>query len=95
MKLVIFLGLLTIFISCFFMFFTFNTLLQVNISCEYGTGSYIFRCDVDELNFSIIFGIVIVGLFLFVDSLVIYIMIKTWVPELFMYRLARISKKPI
>ena len=44
-----------------------------------------FTCNVTELNFTIVFGILIVGMFLFVDTLVVYIMIKTWVPDLFMY----------
>jgi len=86
MKLVIFLGLLTVFISCFFIFFTFHTLLGVKISCEYGMGSDVFKCNIEELNVSIVFGIVIVGLFLFVDTLVVYLMIKTWVPDLFLYK---------
>ncbi|NIO23018.1 MAG: hypothetical protein GTN38_03260 [Candidatus Aenigmarchaeota archaeon] len=89
MKLVIFLGLIIVFISCFFIFFTFHTLLGVKMSCEYGIGSNIFSCNVEELNFSVVFGILVVGLFLFVDTLVVYLMIKTWAPDLFMYRLSR------
>jgi uncharacterized membrane protein len=86
MRLVIFLGLLTVFISCFFIFFTFHTLLQTKMVCEYGVGSTVLRCNVEELNVSIIFGILVVGIFLFVDTLVVYLMIKTWVPDLLMYR---------
>lgn len=89
MKLVIFLGLLTVFISCFFIFFTFHTLLRAKMVCEYGMGSNVLTCNVEELNFSIIFGILIVGFFLFIDTLVVYLMIKTWVPELLMYRFSR------
>ena len=85
MKLVIVLGLVTVFISCFFMFFTFHMLLGAKISCEYGEGSNVFTCNVEELNASIIFGILVVGVFLFIDTLVVYLMIKTWVPDLFMY----------
>ena len=86
MKLIITLGLLTVFILCFFIFFTFHTLLATKMSCEYGQGSTVLSCEMDELNFSIIFGIIIVGLFLFVDTLVVYLMIKTWVPGVFAYR---------
>jgi hypothetical protein len=93
MKLVIFLCCLTIFISCFFIFFTFQTLLDVKISCEFGMGPHIFSCDMEELSFSIIFGIIIVGLFLLVDTLVVYFMIKAWVPELLMYRFYRTARK--
>ena len=89
MKLIIFLGLLTVFISCFFIFFTFHTLLGVKMSCDYGIGSNVLTCNVEELNFSIIFGILVVGIFLFVDTLIVYLMIKTWVPDLFMYGYSR------
>jgi|GEM_PF-2017619 len=84
MKLVIFLGCVTIFISCFFIFFTFNTLLHFKISCEQGIIGNL-KCNMEELNISIVFGIIIVGLFLFIDTLVVYFMVKTWVPDLFMY----------
>ncbi|NIO19274.1 MAG: hypothetical protein GTN76_00630 [Candidatus Aenigmarchaeota archaeon] len=89
MKLVIALGLLIVFISCFFIFFTFHTLLQTKMSCDYGEDPNVLSCNVEELNVSIIFGILVVGLFLFVDTLVVYLMIKTWVPDLFMYRFSR------
>jgi hypothetical protein len=42
-------------------------------------------CNVAELNSTIIFGILVVGMFLFVDTLVVYLMVKTWVPDLFIY----------
>jgi len=83
MKLVVFLGCITIFISCFFIFFTFHTLLHFKISCEGTFGS--FKCNMEELNMTIVLGILLVGLFLFIDTLVVYIMVKTWVPDLFVY----------
>lgn len=89
MRLVIVLGLVTVFISCFFIFFTFHTLLNVKMSCEFGMGGGGLSCDIEELNISVIFGILIVGLFLFVDTLVVYLMIKTWVPGLFIYGFSR------
>jgi len=82
MKLVIFLGALVIFISCFFIFFTFDSMIRTKMICSLKEK---FTCNVTELNFTIVFGILIVGMFLFVDTLVVYIMIKTWVPDLFMY----------
>ncbi len=82
MKLVIFLGALVIFISCFFIFFTFDSMLRSKLICSFGEK---FTCNVSELNMTIVFGILIVGMFLFVDALVVYIMVKTWVPDLFFY----------
>lgn len=82
MKLVIFMGMLIIFISCFFIFFTFDSMIKSQLVCDY---KETYRCNVSEVNTSIIFGILIVGMFLFVDTLVVYIMIKTWVPGLFIY----------
>ena len=84
MRLVIALGMLTVFISCFFIFFTFHTLLLNKMSCELETTTT--DCNPDQLNWSIVFGILIVGIFLFVEVLVVYLMIKSWVPGLLMYQ---------
>lgn len=83
MKLVIFLGALIIFISCFFMFFTFDTMLRSKFVCNFDERV---SCNITELNFTIIFGIMVVGGFLFIDTMVVYIMLKTWVPGLFVYQ---------
>jgi hypothetical protein len=40
-------------------------------------------CNLTEFNSTIVFGILIVGIFLFVDTLVVYLMVRTWVPDLF------------
>jgi len=83
MKLIILLGVLCIFISCFFIFFTFDSMIKSKFICSY---SEHLICNFAELNKTIVIGIFIVGVFLFVDTLVIYLMTKTWVPDLFMYR---------
>ena len=82
MKVIVFLGMLVVFISCFFIFFTFDSMIKTKLICDYKEK---FVCNVGELNTTIIFGIVIVGIFLFVDTLVVYVMMKSWVPDLFMY----------
>lgn len=84
MKIVIFLGALIIFISCFFIFFTFDSMIRSQLMCSFGEGERI-RCNLSEFNMTVVIGILIVGMFLFVDTLVVYIMIKTWVPDLFLY----------
>ncbi len=82
MKLVLFLGALVIFVSCFFMFFTFDSMIRTKLVCSYGERAV---CNITELNTTIVFGILIVGMFLFVDTLVVYLMVRTWVPDLFIY----------
>jgi hypothetical protein len=82
MKLVLMLGMLVIFISCFFIFFTFDSMIRSKFVCEYREKLV---CNVGQLNSTIVFGILIVGMFLFVDTLVVYVMMKTWVPDLFVY----------
>jgi hypothetical protein len=82
MKLIIILSVLVIFISCFFVFFTFDSMIKTKMVCDYKEK---FTCNVGELSSSIVFGIMIVAMFLFVDTLVVYILVKTWVPNLFMY----------
>ena len=82
MKVVIIVGTLIIFISCFFIFFTFDSLIRSQLICT--TGQTV-SCNVTELNMTIIAGILIVGFFLFVDMLVVYLMVKTWVPGMTMY----------
>lgn len=80
MKLMLLLGALVIFISCFFIFFTFDFMVKAQIVCSL---SETITCDVSNFNQAIVFGIVIVGSFIFLDAIVVYIMVKTWVPGLF------------
>ena len=82
MKFVIFLGGLIIFISCFFIFFTFDSMIRTKIICSFEER---YKCNLTEFNMTIVFGILIVGIFLSVDTLVVYLMVKTWVPGLFAY----------
>ena len=83
MKLIISLGMTIIFISCFFIFFTYNSMIVSKFNCTYDTK---IECSMPELNTTIIFGIMIVGIFLCIDTLVIYIIIKTWIPNLLFYK---------
>jgi hypothetical protein len=76
MKLLLFLGFLVIFISCFFIFFTFDHMVRAQIVCSTGET---FRCDVSNFNMTIVIGIVIVGIFIFLDTLVVQILLKAWV----------------
>lgn len=82
MKLMLFLAMLVIFISTFFIFFTFDSMLRTKIVCSYGEKLI---CNITEFNTRIIIGILIVGMFLFLDVMVVYVMLKTWVPDLFVY----------
>ena len=82
MKLIIFLSMLIIFISCIFIFFTFDSMIKTKLVCDYGVT---ISCNMPELDFTIIFGILIIGMLLSIDVIVMYVMIKTWVPGLLIY----------
>ncbi|MCK5023138.1 MAG: hypothetical protein KAS04_03120 [Candidatus Aenigmarchaeota archaeon] len=82
MKLIIFLSMLIIFISCIFIFFTFDSMIKTKLACDYGVT---FSCNMPKLDFTIIFGILIIGILLSIDAIVMYVMIKTWVPGLLVY----------
>jgi len=83
MRLIISLGMTIIFISCFFIFFTYNSMIISKFNCTYDTK---ITCSLPELDTAIVFGILVVGLFLFIDVLVVYLIIKTWIPNLLFYR---------
>ncbi len=73
MKLLLVIGVLIFFISWFFIFFTFDTLLRTEISCSYHETM---KCNITELNGTIMAGIVIAGAMLAVDFMVFYIILK-------------------
>ena len=81
MKVLVFLGMLAIFISCFFIFFTFDSMMKSRSMCVIGEKMV---CDSMEFNSSMVFAILVIGVFLTVDVLVVYLLFKTWVPGLFM-----------
>ncbi len=86
MKIILCLGMFVIFISCFFIFFTFDSMVKAKFVCNYGEK---LSCNVPEINTTIVFGIIVVGMFLFIDTLVLYVMMKAWVPDLFIYGMRR------
>ena len=73
MKLLLVVGILIFFISWFFIFFTFDTLLKTDINCSY---EETVKCNITELNGTIMLGVVIVGIMLAVDFMVFYIILK-------------------
>ena len=73
MKLLIAIGMIIFFISWFFIFFTFDTLLKTEISCSY---EQTVKCNINELNWAIMVGVLIVGIMLAVDFMVFYVILK-------------------
>jgi hypothetical protein len=78
MRIIITLSLLIIFISCLFIFFISDSLVRAKTACNQGVTS-----ECDDLTMKIVVGVLIAGSFLFVDVLVVYLMIKTWIPGVF------------
>jgi len=75
MKLLIFVSMVIIFISCFFMFFIFDTMIMTHIECLSDLESS--ACNLPGMATSFMVGIFMIAMFVLVDILVIYILIKT------------------
>ena len=78
MRILLLLGFLTIFISCVFIFFAFDVLVTNAGSCFTGTG-----CDTEKLQTGVVFGFGVIFAFVMIDALVLYIIYKSWTPDLY------------
>jgi hypothetical protein len=73
MKVLILASMIIIFISIFFIFMIFDTIILTQIGCLSGIGT----CNLTGLSFSFIFGLLVIAVFIIVDIMVVYILIKT------------------
>ena len=73
MKILIVIAAIIVFISVFFILFTFDTAINRYIECS-KTGVY---CSESEVGASLVFGLTIVVSFMLVSILAVYIVIKT------------------
>lgn len=78
MRLVLFLGFITIFISSVFIFFTLDVLVLHTMSCVQSS------CNINSMNMGVAFGFGIITVFVLIDLVVLYIIFKTWTPDLYM-----------
>ena len=74
MKIIIFTGMLIIFISVFFMLSIFDILIKANVECIRGMESI--KCNIKEFGFSFMLGLSLIGMFILVDVAVIYLILK-------------------
>lgn len=75
MKILIFIGMVIIFISVFFILFIFDAAIKEQVKCMAGFESN--SCDLKEAAQSLIIGLAFIAMFLIVDSGVLYMIIKT------------------
>ena len=75
MKIVIAIGMVVIFISAFFMFFIFDTVIKDQIACISSLDSTL--CDMKQTSSFLMIGIALITLFLLIDGVVLYIVIKS------------------
>ena len=75
MRILIFIGMVIIFISVFFILFIFDSVVKEQVRCMAGfEGS---SCDMRESGKSLIIGLALIAMFLIVDGGVLYMIIKT------------------
>jgi len=74
MKIIIFIGMLIIFISAFFILFIFDSVIKDQIKCMSGFEEN--TCSLRQTGTSLIIGIFIIAMFLIIDSAVLYLIIK-------------------
>ena len=74
MKVLILIGMLIIFISAFFSFFIFDTVIKDNIRCGFYGGD---DCNGDDTGAPLIFGFTMIMFFVIIDVLVVYIVMKS------------------
>jgi hypothetical protein len=75
MKILIFIGMVIIFISAFFILFIFDTIVSEQLRCLSGLESG--SCNVQESAKALILGITLIVMFLIIDGGVIYIIMKS------------------
>ena len=79
MKVILFLGFMTIFISSVFIFYTLDILVLHTASCVQNS------CNINAINGGIAIGFGIITAFVLIDLLVLYLIFKTWSPDIYMY----------
>jgi len=74
MKVLIAVSMVIIFISAFFTFFIFDTVIKTEIECISGIENQV--CDEQNFSLSFIFGLFMIGVFVLIDIIVVYIVAK-------------------
>jgi len=75
MKILIFIGMVIIFISAFFIIYIFESVVIKDIECMAGLEQGM--CDLRETTSTFVVAMVLVAMFLIVDSAVIYLIMKS------------------
>ena len=74
MKILIVISMVVIFISAFFMFFIYHTVLKEHIVCIL---SAMKECSIKSTSSDLFLAVTMIGFFLVIDTVVIYILLKT------------------
>ncbi len=74
MKVLILIGMVIVFISAFFSFFVFNTVIREGIKCVFSAGE---SCSGSVTGGVVIFGFAVIAFFIAIDALVVYIILKS------------------
>ncbi len=75
MKILIFIGMVIIFISAFFIIYIFESVVVRDIECM--AGLELGACDIRETTTSFVVAMGLIAMFLIVDSAVVYLIMKS------------------
>lgn len=73
MRILIFIGMVIIFISAFFIFFIFDVVVKDQIQCFSHTEN---SCNTQEAGKLLLIGLSFIGMFIIIDAVVVYLVVK-------------------
>ena len=77
MKILILIGMVIVFISAFFIFFVFDTSINAQIACFMDPEAV---CGSEEMG-AFVIGLLMIGMFIIIDIVTIYVVITTAMSE--------------
>ena len=75
MRIIIFTGMVIVFISVFFMLFIFDVMVKAEIPCAVKPLSP--ACRVDANGMALVLGLVMIAVFFLIDVLTVWLILKT------------------
>ncbi len=79
MKLLIVIGMIIIFVSAFFILFTIDSMIKSDLKCVPGDAGKMI-CSIDDMGFAFILKTVMVGFFILIDIIVVYLIATNAMP---------------
>jgi hypothetical protein len=82
MRLLISIGMVIIFVSAFFIIFTVDSIIKNDLNCLAGEGGKTV-CNLENIGFSFIIKTVVIGFFILVDIVAVYLIVTNAMPGVY------------